>query len=139
MLDNRKIRLMTKLAQFEEKDGKEDIKLGKYYKTDYVKFQVLKTFFAVTAGFFIIVLMLIFYNLDYFVAHAITLDYNKIIREILINYIAVAGIYVIGAVIGYSIKFSSSRKKLRTYYKNLKKLEKIYREDDGMQQEEGLK
>lgn len=48
MLNDRKIRLMTKLALYERKEGKEDIKLSKYYRTDYVRLQVLKTVVAVT-------------------------------------------------------------------------------------------
>ncbi|MDF2593610.1 MAG: hypothetical protein K0S75_3076, partial [Clostridia bacterium] len=42
MLNTNKVRLMTKLALYETKEGKEDIRLSKYYKTDYVRYQVIK-------------------------------------------------------------------------------------------------
>jgi hypothetical protein len=51
MLDYKKIRLMTKLAVYEKKDGKEDIHLSKYYKTDYVRYQVLKAIITSTIGY----------------------------------------------------------------------------------------
>ena len=47
MLNNRKIRIMTKLATYEEKEGKEDIKLSKYYKTDFVRLNILKTIMSI--------------------------------------------------------------------------------------------
>ena len=47
MLNNRKVRLMTKLAIYEKEDGKEDIRLGRYYRGDYVRYQLLKTIVAV--------------------------------------------------------------------------------------------
>ena len=43
MVNNRKVRLMTRLAIFEKKEGQEDIKLGNFFRTDYVRLKVLKT------------------------------------------------------------------------------------------------
>lgn len=35
MLDERKVKLMTKLALYEETYGKEDFKISSYYRKDY--------------------------------------------------------------------------------------------------------
>ena len=35
MLDERKVKLMTKLAMYEETQGKEDFKISEYYRKDY--------------------------------------------------------------------------------------------------------
>ena len=35
MLDERKVKLMTKLALYEETHGKEDFKISSYYRKDY--------------------------------------------------------------------------------------------------------
>ena len=47
MINNEKVKLMTKLAIYEKKN-EEDIKLSKYYKVDYVKHNILKTLITVT-------------------------------------------------------------------------------------------
>ena len=36
MLNQNKIVLMTKLASYEENDGKENVKIGKFFRADYI-------------------------------------------------------------------------------------------------------
>lgn len=129
MLNNRKIRLMTKLAIYETKEGKDDIKLGKYYRLDYVRFQLLKTIIAVTVGYLIVVLMLAMYRAEYLIAEAVKLDYATIGKNLLGIYIVVELVFVVATVIGYTLKYNISRKKLAKYYKMLKKLRSMYGEE----------
>ncbi len=43
LVNEQKVRMMTKLAIYESGKGKQDLKLAKYYKSDYIKYNVLKT------------------------------------------------------------------------------------------------
>jgi len=143
MLNNHKIRLMTKLSIYEKKDGKEDIRLGRYYRVDYVRYQLLKTIVAVTFGYLILVLMAILYNMEYLIAEAVRLDYAAIGRTLLGIYLVLVLAFSGIAVLGYTIKYNRSRKKLAKYYRMLKRLRTIYREEkepvtlqDGQEDEE---
>ncbi len=129
MLNNRKVRLMTKLAIYEKEDGKEDIRLGKYYRVDYVRYQMLKTLVAVTFGYLILVLLTIIYNAEYLIAEAVKLDYAAIGRTMLGIYLVLVLVFVGIAGIGYTVKYNRSRKKLGKYYQMLKRLRTIYREE----------
>ena len=40
-------------------------------------------------------------------------------------------VYIVGAIIGYSIKYDLSRGKLTRYFRILKIMKKIYREEEG--------
>ena len=42
---------MSRLAMYEQNEGKEDVRLSKYFRTDYVRLNVLKTVVAVTVGY----------------------------------------------------------------------------------------
>ena len=129
MLNNQKVRLMTKLAIYEKEDGKEDIRLGKYYRVDYVRYQMLKTLVAVTFGYLILVLLTIIYNAEYLIAEAVKLDYAAIGRTMLGIYLVLVLVFVGIAGIGYTVKYNRSRKKLGKYYQMLKRLRTIYREE----------
>lgn len=129
MLNNHKIRLMTKLAIYEKEDGKEDIRLGRYYRVDYVRYQLLKTIVAVTFGYLILVLMTILYNMEYLIAEAVRLDYAAIGRTMLGVYLVLLLAFSGMAVLGYTIKYNRSRKKLAKYYRMLKRLRTIYRDE----------
>jgi hypothetical protein len=129
MLNTNKVRLMTKLALYETKEGKEDIRLSKYYKTDYVRYQVIKSIVCATFGYAFVLLLLFIYKAEYVIKYAVTLDYKLIGTYILGIYIIVVALYGLGSSVGYAIKYDLSRKKLSRYYKLLKRLNKIYNEE----------
>ena len=120
---------MTKLALYETKEGKEDIRLSKYYKTDYVRYQVMKSIISATIGYALILLLIFIYKSESIIRDAVTLNYKIIGTYILGIYIIIIAIYGLGALAGYSIKYDLSRKKLSRYYKLLKRLNKIYNEE----------
>ncbi len=136
MLNDRKIRLMTKLALYERKEGKEDIKLSKYYRTDYVRLQVLKTVVAVTFSYILILLLIAIYKLAYLIDQAVVLDDAGIGKMILGIYIVVLTVFVLAVLVGYSIKYRKSRKKLSKYFRMLKRLKHIYNVEDGLIEED---
>ncbi len=130
MLNNDKIRIMTKLAIYENKSGKEDINLSQYYKRDYIRLQILNTIVFTTIGYFLILLLIGVYQSEYLIAEAVKLNYKAIGLYILGIYIMLLIVYVLCTIIGYTIKFESSRKKLAGYNKGLKYLRRIYEEEN---------
>lgn len=130
MLNNRKIRIMTKLAIYEEKEGKEDIRLSKYYKTDYVRLNVLKTVMSATFGYLLLLIIIAVYRSEYLIQNAVELNYKSIFRTILGYYLITLTVMLVSAIIGYSIKYDRSRKQLSQYFRLLKRLRMLYREED---------
>ena len=53
MLDERKVKLMTKLALYEETHGKEDFKISEYYRKDYVGLHSICSFLWVTVDMYV--------------------------------------------------------------------------------------
>lgn len=51
MLDEKRVKLMTKLALYEETQGKDDFKVSEYYRKDYVGMHMICTFLWVTIGY----------------------------------------------------------------------------------------
>lgn len=131
MLNNKKIRLMTKLAVYENKEGKEDINLSKYYKTDYVRYQVFKSLISTTIGYALILVLIFLYETEYLIRNAVNLDYKHIGTYILGIYIILLVIYGAISTIVYSIKYDKSRKKLTHYFKLLKRLSKVYKDESS--------
>jgi hypothetical protein len=137
MLNSDKIRLMTKLAVYESKEGREDIRLSKYFKTDYVRYQVIKSILSATLGYALILVLIILYKSEYIIKYAITMDYKTIGLYVLGFYLMIITIYGLASVVGYSIKYDLSRKKLARYFKLLKRLSKIYSEETSDSKTEG--
>jgi len=119
---------MTKLAVYEKKEGKEDIYLSKYYKTDYVRLQVLKSIISTTVGYALIIAMIGFYKMEYLIKNAVVLNYKLIGTYILGFYLMLITVYGLGSLLYYSMKYDTSRKKLSKYFRLLKRLEKLYKD-----------
>lgn len=130
MLNNDKIRTMTKLAVYEEIKGKEDLKMANYYKTDYVRLQVLKTSVSATLGYVLILLLITMYKADYIIAKVVTLDFVRIGQLVLGFYIIIMAIYITSTIIWYNYKYNKSRKNLSKYNKMLKKLINFYQQEN---------
>lgn len=131
MVNTRKVRLMTKLAIYEKREGKEDIYLGNFFRRDYVRMKILQNLIAVTIGYILVLLMIGAYQMEYLIREAVNLDYIGIGKAILGAYVIVVTVYVMGAMLGYSLYYDYSRKKLAKYYRMLRKLRSMYQEDDG--------
>ena len=136
MLNERKIRLMTKLAIYEKKEGKEDLKLAKYYKGDYTRLQMWKTGIAVTLSYILLLAVAAIYKLEYFFAHAFEIDYEALGKKALGVYVILLAVYVISAKIGYAFKYAESRKRLAKYFRMLRKLNHFYLVEDGIVKED---
>lgn len=131
MLNNRKVRLMTQLAMYEKGEGKTDFKLSKFYKSDYARFNVLKTAVTVTIAYIVIVGLVLLYRLQYILDNILTVDYKSLGWTILGIYIGVMSLYIIATFLGYSLYYSYSRKKLGKYFRMLRKLKDMYNEEDA--------
>ena len=131
MVNMRKVRLMTKLAIYEQKEGKEDIKLGKYFRRDFVRLKILHNIVAVTVGYLLVLAMIIAYQMEYLIREAVNLDYVGIGKTILGAYVIVVTVYAMAAMVGYGLYYDFSRKKLAKYFRMLRLLRSLYREEDG--------
>lgn len=131
MVNNRKVRLMTKLAIYEKKEGKEDIKLSRYFRRDYVRLHLLYTLIAVTIGYLLVLALIGAYQMEYLIKEAVHLDYIGIGKLILGIYVIVLTVYMMASMIGYSLYYDKSRKKLAKYFRMLRKLRSMYQEENG--------
>lgn len=131
MVDEQKVRIMAKIAWYEQEECKKELKDSKYYKNDYIRLHVLKTVLSMTIGYILILGMVIIYNLDYLVMNAVKLDYRSIGYTVLGLYLLLLLVYAVGAAVGYSVRYDKNIKKLRKYYAELKRLRKYYADGDA--------
>ena len=64
MIDEKKVALMTKLAIFEKHESSDSLVLSKYYKSDYVRYNMLKALIAGTVVYWAIIAAYVFMKFD---------------------------------------------------------------------------
>jgi len=130
MVNNEKVRLMTRLAVYEEKNGREDMEVANFFRSDYVRHEVLKTILAVTFGSLIVLVIAIAYHLEFILQNALDLNYRLLGKYILGAYLALLVIFIVITVIGYRIYYRISHKRLNRYYRLLTKVRQIEEKEE---------
>ncbi|HIW82187.1 MAG TPA: hypothetical protein H9742_11850 [Candidatus Acetatifactor stercoripullorum] len=128
MLNEERIILMTKMASYEQNEGRENVAIGRYFRSDYIGLQVLKSIFCATVAFAIIFALFVFYDFEIFMQDIYNMNLIEFAQTVLLYYgITVAGYGVISYIL-YSYRYSKAKKSLKCYYHNLKKLNSLYNE-----------
>ena len=137
MLDKDRIKLMTKLAAYEQGEGKEYIPISRYRRKDYVVVQMIKTFFCSTIAFVILFFLNILYKAETWLDTLYQMDYQEYVFEILVYYVIFVAIYQVIAWLIYGKRYQKGQKNLKQYQSGLKKVEKLYeREEKQLSPEE---
>lgn len=126
---------MTRLALSEEKLGKENFKIGKYYKSDYIRYSLLKTIVSVTIGYALILGMLALYHTEYIIANAVELDYKKIGIYACSVYLVLLVFYSGITIVLATAKYARASRFEKKYSDVLDILHKTYEEDEEPKQE----
>ena len=95
MVDEKKTILMTKLAIFEKHEKNKSLVVSKYYRSDYVRYNVLKTWVAVTVLYWCLIAGYVFMAFDSILEKLNDLDYFAIVYKMLGGYVIVCAIYFV--------------------------------------------
>lgn len=129
MLNENKVKVMTKMAMYENGHGAEDKKIGSYYKRDYVSFKTLISILWMTVGYFLIVALGGCLFLDE-ILKRLTIDYMIMVAiAIVVLYLAILLLYIIGANQFYKKKYSDARMRLKKYNQYLTRLNRMYEKE----------
>ena len=126
MLNEERIKLMTRMASYEAGEGKESINIGQYFRGDYISIHVLKSVISSTISFVICVALYLFYDFERFMQDIYEMDLIKFAKDIMIIYVIVVVGYALITYVIYSIQYRKARKSLKKYYNNLRKLSDLY-------------
>ena len=128
MVNEERVILMTRMASYEAGEGKKNIKIGDYFRTDYLSKQLLKSLIFSTISFVIGLVLYVLYNFDYLLENVYKIDLLALGKKMLTGYIVLVVVYGLITYIVYAFRYRNARKNLKTYYGNLKKLSSMYSE-----------
>lgn len=131
MLNEKKIRLMTKLARYESGPGKEDLRISKYYRSDYLGLALFKNFFYASIGYVVVLVLLAAYFMDYLMDNVHTMNLVLMAVFAIGGYIITITIYSVVTYTVYSLKYSRARRNVKAYDQKLSELADFYGREDN--------
>ncbi|MCI8494951.1 MAG: hypothetical protein HFI74_04630 [Lachnospiraceae bacterium] len=130
MLNEERIRLMTKMASYEEGIGKEYLPMKQYYRRDYVSLEMLKTFFTSTIAFGILCLCWILYEMENITEVLNNGDLISFGISILVKYLIFIVIYQVIAFLVYNRRYTKATRSVKTYYSILKRVQRLREKEE---------
>ena len=121
MLDQRKIELMTRLAFYEQTEGKKDFKVSEFYRKDYTSLHTICSVLWVTVGYLCVIGIVILMVLE---------DLVMLGGMILLGYVALIIIYAIITSHIYDEKHKEARQRVKKYNHDLTRLLRMYEKEN---------
>ncbi len=134
MLDEEKIRLMTRISIYEKNEEYGDMVLARYYREDYVRLGCIKAILVATVTYWLTVAAYAFYQFEELLAEINNMDYFSVIGKLMMGYVGfLLFIYVIAFLI-YNVRYQMAKKGLIRYNRNLKRLITLQDKEEKVKQ-----
>lgn len=125
MLNEKKVKLMTKIAIREKNDGKEIKIAANCFKADYVTLQMVYTAVTATIGFLVILVLYVLGHLEELFLNAETIEYYSLIETVATDYVACLFVFLLISFFYYTHKYDKAFAKVKSNYADLKSLSKM--------------
>lgn len=130
MLNKSRIKLMTKMAVYEEHEGKKSMSIGTYFRGDYIGKEVIKSIVYATVAYLIVIAIYICYDFELLAQDIYNMDLVQFGAQLLKDYLKLVVGYAVITYIYYAMRYQSARRSLRSYYNNLRRLNSMYRKEE---------
>lgn len=130
MLNEEKVRIMTKLASYEQGEGKKYLPISKYYRSDYIGVALIKNFFLVTIAYVLIIAVASGYFAEELLDSIHKMNLIAVGAGLIIGYLILLILYSLLIYVLYSVRYSKAKKSVKKYYIQLGKIAEMYVTDE---------
>jgi ABC-type multidrug transport system permease subunit len=131
MLNESRIKLMTRMASYEKEEGKRNMRIGTYFRGDYIAKEVMKSIVYGTIAYGIMVGMYLAYDFEVLMEEIYSMDLLTFGKAVLERYLILIAVYSVITYIVYALRHRAARRKLRIYYNNLRRLSSMYKKEES--------
>ena len=130
MIDPKKVRLMTKLAVYEEGPGKKDLKINCYSKRTYVNIKQLESIIAITVAYLLGLGLYCFGIYTDIISQGLKFPYQKYILHAMILYLIIIIIDFVCTRRYYTKVYDKMREDIKQYDYNLYRLARYIQKEE---------
>lgn len=134
MINEERVRQLYKVALHEQSQGKLHRQIGRYYKSDYIGKEIIKSIFTGTIAYlFMSVLYLIYYWTDV-LDQVGQLEWKNLLLPMIVFYVIYMLIYILVTYFIYKARYHECNKSLDEYEEELQVLNKMYEREEKLKQ-----
>ena len=125
MVNPLKLREMISLASFEKGRGRVSMDICRYYKSDYVALQMIRTFFMTTVALVIAGGLFIAGNLEWVLDRLVFIDFRILGGQILIGYLCILAVYLLITFLLARYRYRKAKRDMQDYLLHLTDLSEL--------------
>lgn len=129
MVNEDRVKIMTRLAAYETGRGKEELKLIRYNRKDYVSFHVLATAIWFTVGYAAVLGLTVFLHIEFLISHIQSISLILLGVAAAAGYVVLLVVYLLIARKVYRKRHGRAKENARLYYMDLRRLNKLYEKE----------
>ncbi len=130
MIDEERVRQMTKMAIYEEGEGRQYIPMTQYFRHDYVGKELVKSVIGGTLAFALMCVVYLSFEMENFMDNINQIDLVQFVTGILVKYGIFMAVYLLITYVVYNVRYSDGRRHVKQFYEHLKKVNKIYEQEE---------
>ncbi len=130
MVNEDRIKLMTRMAAYEKEEHKKNKTIVSFFKSDYISMQMLKSVISTTIAFVIMLGLYVLYDFEVFMKEIYRMDMFEFAKSVIIIYVIFLCITLLITYVISLYKYNRALQSTKLYYANLKKLSRIYGEEE---------
>ncbi len=131
MIDQERVREMTKLAAYEQREGKKYRQVIRYYRGDFAARHLLKGFLYGTAAFGIFLVLWGVCHMEELLENLDSMDLIAFLTAVLVRYLFFMVSYLLAVDIYANVFYAAGRKSMKRHYRRLKHLGRLYEEQES--------
>ena len=123
MINENKVAVMTRMAAYEAGDGKKNQTVCNYFRGDYVGFQMLKTWIAVTIAFCIMCGVYLLFQMDSIMTDFYSIDLIAFAKKFVFAYVILCVVYLFAAFVIAQRRYGLAQRATVRFGKELEELD----------------
>ena len=130
MVNEERIKLMTRMAAYEKEEHQKNKKIVSYFKKDYISMQMLTSIVSTTLAFGIVFVLYVLYDFELFMKEIYRMDLFQFAKSVIIIYLVFLAIISMATHMLALYRYNKALQRTKVYYANLKKLSQSYGEEE---------
>lgn len=130
MVNEEKVKLMTRMAAYEQGEFRRHKPIVGFFRSDYISLQMVKTVICTTLAYGILLGLYVMYDVEVFMKEIYQMDIPAFVRTVIIMYLLMLGVFILITYVVSLYQYNRSLQSTRLYYSNLRKLSHLYGEEE---------
>lgn len=132
MINEERVKELYEISLYDSKKAKKYSQTGRYYRSDYIGREMIKSIFTGSIAYMLCALLWIFYDLPHILESINSLDVIQTAVDFTIYYVIFLTIYELITYVIYAYRYKKGRQELKKYCGHLKKLNKLYEREEKL-------